>query len=52
MIIIVPAEITEVGTVELLVWEDKPAQDLRAGAVAAAVIGKLIFEDTIKTISV
>ena len=47
MIIIVPAEVTEVGTVEVLVWEDKVAQDLPAGAVAAAVIGKLFFEDTL-----
>ena len=46
MIIIVLAEVTA-GTVALLVWEGKAAQDLPAGAVAAAVIGKLIFEDTL-----
>ena len=38
MIIIGPAEVT-VGTVELPKWDGKAAQDLRAGAVAAAGIG-------------
>ena len=38
MIIIVPAEVTA-GTVALPEWEGKTAQDLLAGAAAAAVIG-------------
>ena len=39
MIIIVPAEITEVAKAELLVQKDKTTQDLQAGVVVAAVIG-------------
>jgi len=39
MIIIGPAKVTEVGTAELLVREDKVTQDLQAGAAAAAAIG-------------
>ena len=42
MIIIVPAEVI-VGTAELPEWEGKAAQDLLAGAVAVAVIGKTNF---------
>jgi hypothetical protein len=39
MIIIVPAEVTEVKTAELPVLEGKATQDLQAGAAAATAIG-------------
>ena len=39
MIIIVPAEVTEVGTAELLVREGKVTQDHQANAAAATAIG-------------